>query len=48
MPHWTLVSTCYPNGALRCEPSCLGRRMCATAAHLNEHVLPEVDLRQGC
>jgi hypothetical protein len=27
-------------------PSCLGRRMCATAANLVEHVLPEVDLRQ--
>jgi hypothetical protein len=27
-------------------PSCLGRRMCVTAAHLKEHVLPEVDLRQ--
>lgn len=27
-------------------PSCLGRRMCATAANLIEHVLPEVALRQ--
>jgi hypothetical protein len=27
-------------------PSCLGRRMCATAADLVEHVLPEADLRQ--
>jgi hypothetical protein len=27
-------------------PSCLGRRMCATAANLMERVLPEVDLRQ--
>lgn len=27
-------------------PSCLGRRMCATAANLVEHVLPEVPLRQ--
>src|SRR6185369_5422182 len=29
------------------RPSCLGRRMCATAANLIEHVLPEgVPLRQ--
>jgi hypothetical protein len=27
-------------------PSCLGRRMCATAANLLDHVLPEVALRQ--
>jgi hypothetical protein len=27
-------------------PSCLGRRMCATAADLVEHVLPEAPLRQ--
>ncbi len=27
-------------------PSCTGRRMCATAANLIEHVLPEVGLRQ--
>jgi hypothetical protein len=27
-------------------PSCMGRRMCATAANLVEHVLPEVALRQ--
>jgi hypothetical protein len=27
-------------------PSCLGRRMCATAANLVERVLPDVDLRQ--
>src|SRR5262249_20329560 len=27
-------------------PSCLGRRMCATAAELTVHVLPEVALRQ--
>ena len=27
-------------------PSCMGRRMCATAAHLIEDVLPEVALRQ--
>jgi hypothetical protein len=27
-------------------PSCMGRRMCATAANLIEHVLPEVALRQ--
>ena len=27
-------------------PSCLGRQMCATAANLIEHVLPEVALRQ--
>jgi hypothetical protein len=27
-------------------PSCTGRRMCATAAHLIEEVLPEVALRQ--
>lgn len=27
-------------------PSCLGRRMCATAAGLVEHVLPEADLQQ--
>jgi hypothetical protein len=27
-------------------PSCLGRRMCATAANLIEQVLPEVGLRQ--
>ena len=27
-------------------PSCTGRRMCATAANLIEHVLPEVSLRQ--
>jgi len=27
-------------------PSCLGRRMCATAANLVEFILPEVDLRQ--
>jgi hypothetical protein len=37
--------------ALSCKgrgfcPSCLGRRMCATAANLVERVLPEVDLRQ--
>ncbi|HVW25470.1 MAG TPA: transposase zinc-binding domain-containing protein, partial [Polyangiaceae bacterium] len=27
-------------------PSCLGRRMCQTAANLVEHVLPPVPLRQ--
>ena len=27
-------------------PSCMGRRMCATAANLMERVLPEVDVRQ--
>jgi hypothetical protein len=27
-------------------PSCMGRRMCATAANLIERTLPEVDLRQ--
>jgi Transposase zinc-binding domain len=27
-------------------PACMGRRMCATAANLIEHVLPEVALRQ--
>ena len=27
-------------------PSCTGRRMCATAANLIEHVLPRVALRQ--
>ena len=27
-------------------PSCMGRRMCATAAHLIDDVLPEVALRQ--
>ena len=27
-------------------PSCFGRRMCATAANLVEHVLPGVALRQ--
>ena len=27
-------------------PSCMGRRMCSTAANLIEHVLPEVALRQ--
>lgn len=26
-------------------PSCMGRRMCATAAHLTDDVLPEVALR---
>jgi hypothetical protein len=48
---WTASGRWYRRGA-RWSPSnqrvtsCMGRRMCATAANLIEHVLPQVALRQ--
>jgi transposase len=42
---WREVDTWEGDVRVRPEP-CMGRRMCATAANLVEHVLPEVSLRQ--